>query len=704
MIEPRVKPEADDSLPSSRQVIIDTSKLLGIMLSIEAAVVAYTIYTLGLYRDDRWFYFVLYNSIAAGPVVGTVIVYCLRWARGVIEFNEVLAAGEEPTPEQARRAIASVFTFARNGSLLLAALYTAATALFAMALYIWHDFSKIEALLLFAFKSFSGINLSVIFYYTIKIVERPHLGNAVSLLMARGDYFWEHFHFSVRYKIFLVIFCMVAYLVFAALLMGFNQVESVQIHNLQQNIDYWRQSLEQRLGAAADGSTESTFQNMDDRLSSDASLVILGPEGESLLGGDEELSPEEKEQALSATEPGRIMDYKAKRIVSFGRLPGDNGVLVLVGRWKKFASAGAATSRVIAALFIAAVILSVAATLMLVTDINTPLKGILKFLHGVSKGERGIVLREYSEDELGVFVRDLARTTSLLEDRTRRAEDLVARIEEIAQIVGQSFEKVKAATYEQALGVDVQADATGRASTISNEILKTSSLITEHAQEVRNSAELNLSSCREGDERVVLALEGFKEMGAYVEEISGAVLDLGNNIAKITSIVEIISEISDQISLLSLNAELEAAGAGELGTRFLTVAREVQRLANSTMEVVDNIARLVDSTVKSSDRAVDSARKGGELVTKSARLADAIGKTIGQIKTQAEATESAAAKISSASQRQMEESQKMANSIVDVDSTAHQIKENTARVQAAMEELSQAAQKLSARIQDTRQE
>jgi methyl-accepting chemotaxis protein len=685
--------------PSPRQTLYDTLKLLAILLAIEAAAVIYSIYTLGLYRDDRWLYFVMFNSIAAVPVVGIIIVYCLRWARGVIEFNAALAQGREATPEQARQAIASIFAFARNGALLLAALYTVTTMVFALVFFLRFDFSALEALIFFAFKSFSGINLSIIFYYTIKAVERPYLGNAVSRLMREGEYAFTHFRFSIKYKIFLVIFSVAAYLIFAALLMGFNQVESAQLLSLEENMKFWRDSAAAPIAGAEGLSLSETGK----RLGPDTSLLLLGKEGAMLQGNREELSREELRQIITGPEQGEIKDYRKKRLVLYRRLPqGDS--IVLVGRFRKFANAEAAAGSVMLALFFAAIILTLAATWMLVGDINTPLKGILEFLHRVSRGERGIILREYSEDELGIFVRDLVRTTSLLEQRTRRADDLVLSIQEIAAVVGNSLEKVKAATDEQAQGVDIQDDAVEQAGAVSREILKMSGQISDLAREVRGSAELNLKSCREGDARVALALAGFKEMGQYVEDISGNVLDLGRHIARISSIVEIIEEISDQIGLLSLNAELEAAGAGEIGARFLAVAQEVRRLSDRTMEVVNQIARLVDSTVTSSDRAVESARKGLELVTNSSKLADAIGETIGEIKEQAGLTETAARNIASASGRQDEESEKLKSSILHVDATARQIKENTARVRQAMDELSLSADKLMEKVHGSGQD
>ena len=74
-----------------------------------------------------------------------------------------------------------------------------------------------------------------------------------------------------------------------------------------------------------------------------------------------------------------------------------------------------------------------------------------------------------------------------------------------------------------------------------------------------------------------------------VQSIAESMLRLGENSQQIGGIVEIIDEISDQTNLLSLNAAIEAAGAGEAGKRFAIVAQEVKRLAERTVDATRQI-------------------------------------------------------------------------------------------------------------------
>ena len=66
-------------------------------------------------------------------------------------------------------------------------------------------------------------------------------------------------------------------------------------------------------------------------------------------------------------------------------------------------------------------------------------------------------------------------------------------------------------------------------------------------------------------------------------------LDLGRKSQQIGGVLEIINELSEQTNILSINASIEAAGAGENGKRFAVVADEIRKLAErvggSTKEI-----------------------------------------------------------------------------------------------------------------------
>ncbi|XDD45366.1 methyl-accepting chemotaxis protein [Leptospira sp. WS39.C2] len=61
---------------------------------------------------------------------------------------------------------------------------------------------------------------------------------------------------------------------------------------------------------------------------------------------------------------------------------------------------------------------------------------------------------------------------------------------------------------------------------------------------------------------------------------------------KMEEILDLISDIAEKVNLLSLNASIEAARAGDAGRGFAVVASEISKLADSTAEATKNISTI----------------------------------------------------------------------------------------------------------------
>ncbi|TXC89690.1 ammonium transporter [Metabacillus litoralis] len=95
------------------------------------------------------------------------------------------------------------------------------------------------------------------------------------------------------------------------------------------------------------------------------------------------------------------------------------------------------------------------------------------------------------------------------------------------------------------------------------------------------------------------------EVGDINQEVNFKMNNFNKNIEKITSdaneskqMVDIISEVSEQINLLSLNASIEAARAGESGRGFTIVANEIKKLALKSKLATEDIREMITSTTE----------------------------------------------------------------------------------------------------------
>lgn len=111
-------------------------------------------------------------------------------------------------------------------------------------------------------------------------------------------------------------------------------------------------------------------------------------------------------------------------------------------------------------------------------------------------------------------------------------------------------------------------------------------------------------------------LDSSNRSSAIVEKITNQIEETNQAISSINEAVDLIMDITGQTSLLSLNASIEAARAGQAGRGFAVVADEIKKLSEQSAQGADAIKQVADNIFEKSNESVALVNEVKELIGK----------------------------------------------------------------------------------------
>lgn len=221
----------------------------------------------------------------------------------------------------------------------------------------------------------------------------------------------------------------------------------------------------------------------------------------------------------------------------------------------------------------------------------------------------------------------------------------------VGRVQSSSAELQSAAT-QQATGAKEQATAMSEITTTISELLATSRQIAESAQRVAQIAGQTAQAARSGDGTVEKAHESISAIRRQTDLVVSHMLELGKRSQQIGAVVDIVSELAEQTNILSINATIEAAGAGEAGRRFAVVADEIRKLADRVAGSAKEIRALVEDVRGAVNTTVMATEGGSKAVDLGSRQFGDVASAFKQIAALVSTTTEAAREIELSTQQQ----------------------------------------------------
>ena len=190
-------------------------------------------------------------------------------------------------------------------------------------------------------------------------------------------------------------------------------------------------------------------------------------------------------------------------------------------------------------------------------------------------------------------------------------------------------------------------------------------------------------------------MRGMDSLREVISETEKRFKRLGERSQEISSAVALVNTISERTHVLSLNASMQAATAGEAGRGFAVVAQEVQRLSDSSRQATGEIAQLVSNIQSETNETLLTMNRLISDVVAQTELARRAGHEMTQTQTATTELVGLVQKIAAFSAQQQEMAQTLQKNVQGMNDGTAQTSSAIAQQTSATDTLVQFAQRLN---------
>lgn len=253
------------------------------------------------------------------------------------------------------------------------------------------------------------------------------------------------------------------------------------------------------------------------------------------------------------------------------------------------------------------VLLAIIICFILGRRLMSPLVKVSTIIEEIANGDinADFGMVKETNDEIGLIIEKMKELTQSLGNIVGKIRNSSDTMSANSYELNDTSSQTLAANNEISKAVeDVAEGSTGMAASISKinenllEMSNETKDINESVNEIRNQTVAVQDSSKIMNNKIKSMQDSSHKMDEGISAISKRIETVNTTVDKVSNIVSVIEEISSETNLLSLNASIEAARAGDAGKGFAVVAQEIRVLSDNTNTELENIKQIISSLVE----------------------------------------------------------------------------------------------------------
>jgi Methyl-accepting chemotaxis protein len=335
-----------------------------------------------------------------------------------------------------------------------------------------------------------------------------------------------------------------------------------------------------------------------------------------------------------------------------------------------------------------AVLLLILTVIVLTRVVSKPLKELSVLSIRIGNGDLTTEIRQVSHnDEVGSLFRAFRTMTDNIRTMVKENKESVNLLSSV------SSEILAAATQVASSSVETATAVSQTTSTV-EEVRQISESSSAKAKAVADNAQKTTEIAQNGKKAVESLVEVMNNIRERVESIAESVVRLSEQGQAIGEIIASVNDIADQSNLLSVNAAIEAAKAGEYGKGFGVVAQEIKGLAEQSRQATTKVRAILLDVQKGTSAAVMATEQGNKAVEIGVRQSREAGESIRLLADSVTEAAQAAVQIAASNQQQMAGISQVTTAMENIKQGSTQTAASTKQAEMAARNLNELAQKI----------